>query len=67
MGLDSSRSPWENQALWELLLSPTDMEPSQHLLPEYEQWLEQTPDVHKWDSKYYKVLQCHWHYHSILC
>jgi hypothetical protein len=28
-------------------------------IPEYEQWLEQTPDAHKWDSKYYKV----WHYH----
>jgi hypothetical protein len=28
-------------------------------IPEYEQWLEQTPDAHKWDSKYYKVLQCH--------
>ncbi len=27
-------------------------------IPEYEQWLEQTPDAHKWDSKYYKVLQC---------
>jgi DNA topoisomerase II len=26
-------------------------------IPEYEQWLEQTPDAHKWDSKYYKV--CH--------
>lgn len=25
-------------------------------IPEYEQWLEQTPDAHKWDSKYYKVL-----------
>jgi len=24
-------------------------------IPEYEQWLEQTPDAHKWDSKYYKV------------
>jgi len=24
-------------------------------IPEYEQWLEDTPDVHKWDSKYYKV------------
>ena len=22
---------------------------------EYEQWLEETPDTHKWDSKYYKV------------
>ena len=27
-------------------------------IPEYEQWLEQTPDAHKWDSKYYKVSQC---------
>ena len=27
-------------------------------IPEYEQWLEQTPDARKWDSKYYKVLQC---------
>ncbi|KAI9452414.1 DNA topoisomerase [Lactarius psammicola] len=25
-------------------------------IPEYEQWLEQTPDAHKWDSKYYKGL-----------
>ncbi|KAL4065795.1 DNA topoisomerase, partial [Scleroderma yunnanense] len=25
-------------------------------IPEYEQWLENTPDVHKWDSKYYKGL-----------
>ncbi|KAI0297539.1 type II DNA topoisomerase [Multifurca ochricompacta] len=25
-------------------------------IPEYEQWLEQTPDPHKWDSKYYKGL-----------
>ena len=24
-------------------------------IPEYEQWLEQTADAHKWDSKYYKV------------
>ena len=24
-------------------------------IPEYEQWLEETPDAHKWDSKYYKV------------
>jgi hypothetical protein len=24
-------------------------------IPEYEQWLEDTPDAHKWDSKYYKV------------
>ena len=64
MGLDSSRSPWQNQALWELLLSPMDMESSQCLLPKYKQWLEQTQDAHKWDSKYYKVLQCHWHYHS---
>lgn len=24
-------------------------------IPEYEQWLEATPDAHKWDSKYYKV------------
>ena len=28
-------------------------------IPEYEQWLEQTPDAHKWDSKYYKVLHCY--------
>lgn len=25
-------------------------------IPEYEQWLENTPDAHKWDSKYYKGL-----------
>ncbi|KAG1725573.1 DNA topoisomerase [Suillus paluster] len=25
-------------------------------IPEYEQWLEDTPDAHKWDSKYYKGL-----------
>ncbi|KAH9963556.1 DNA topoisomerase [Russula dissimulans] len=25
-------------------------------IPEYEQWLEGTPDAHKWDSKYYKGL-----------
>ncbi|KAI9451533.1 DNA topoisomerase [Russula earlei] len=25
-------------------------------IPEYEQWLEVTPDAHKWDSKYYKGL-----------
>ncbi|KAI0264983.1 DNA topoisomerase [Gloeopeniophorella convolvens] len=25
-------------------------------IPEYEQWLERTPDAHKWDSKYYKGL-----------
>ncbi|KAI0056765.1 type II DNA topoisomerase [Artomyces pyxidatus] len=25
-------------------------------IPEYEQWLEETPDAHKWDSKYYKGL-----------
>ncbi|KIJ08620.1 hypothetical protein PAXINDRAFT_88607 [Paxillus involutus ATCC 200175] len=25
-------------------------------IPEYEQWLENTPDSHKWDSKYYKGL-----------
>ncbi|KAH9171021.1 DNA topoisomerase [Lactarius sanguifluus] len=25
----------------------------------YEQFPEQTPDAHKWNSKYYKVLQCH--------
>ncbi|KAH0838728.1 DNA topoisomerase II [Lanmaoa asiatica] len=25
-------------------------------IPEYEQWLERTQDVHKWDSKYYKGL-----------
>lgn len=24
-------------------------------LPEYEQWLEDTPDAKKWDSKYYKA------------
>ena len=24
-------------------------------IPEYEQWLEATPDAHKWTSKYYKV------------
>ena len=24
-------------------------------IPEYERWLEQTPDAHKWKSKYYKV------------
>ena len=24
-------------------------------IPEYEQWLENTPDSHKWKSKYYKV------------
>ena len=28
-------------------------------IPEYEQWLEQTPNAHKWDSKYYKVLKRH--------
>jgi len=27
-------------------------------IPEYEQWLENTPDAHKWDSKYYKVCRC---------
>ena len=26
-------------------------------IPEYEQWLEATPDAHKWDSKYYKVCE----------
>ncbi|KXN89810.1 DNA topoisomerase 2 [Leucoagaricus sp. SymC.cos] len=25
-------------------------------LPEYEKWLSETPDAHKWDSKYYKGL-----------
>ncbi|KAA1475411.1 type II DNA topoisomerase [Dentipellis sp. KUC8613] len=25
-------------------------------IPEYEKWLEDTPDAHKWDSKYYKGL-----------
>ncbi|KAH7884005.1 DNA topoisomerase [Phlebopus sp. FC_14] len=25
-------------------------------IPEYEQWLENTPDPHRWDSKYYKGL-----------
>lgn len=25
-------------------------------IPEYEQWLEDTPDAHKWESKYYKGL-----------
>ena len=25
-------------------------------IPEYEQWLENTPDSHKWKSKYYKVV-----------
>ncbi|OJA16788.1 hypothetical protein AZE42_03299 [Rhizopogon vesiculosus] len=25
-------------------------------IPEYEQWVEDTPDAHKWDSKYYKGL-----------
>lgn len=24
-------------------------------IPEYEEWLEDTPDAKKWDSKYYKV------------
>ena len=24
-------------------------------IPEYEQWLEATPDAHRWTSKYYKV------------
>lgn len=24
-------------------------------IPEYEQWLENTPDSHRWKSKYYKV------------
>ena len=24
-------------------------------IPEYEQWIERTPDVHKWKAKYYKV------------
>jgi DNA topoisomerase-2 len=24
-------------------------------IPEYELWLEETPDAHRWDSKYYKV------------
>jgi DNA topoisomerase-2 len=24
-------------------------------IPEYEQWLEEIHDAHKWDSKYYKV------------
>ena len=24
-------------------------------IPEYEQWLQDTPGAHKWDSKYYKV------------
>ena len=24
-------------------------------IPEYERWLETTPDVHKWKAKYYKV------------
>jgi hypothetical protein len=24
-------------------------------IPEYEQWLEDTPDAKKWDSKYFKV------------
>ena len=24
-------------------------------IPEYEKWLEETPDSHKWKSKYYKV------------
>jgi hypothetical protein len=32
-------------------------------IPEYEQWLEDTPDAHKWDSKYYKVRDSH----TILC
>lgn len=26
-------------------------------IPEYEKWLEDTPDARKWDSKYYKA--CH--------
>lgn len=24
-------------------------------IPEYEQWVEETPDAHKWEVKYYKV------------
>jgi DNA topoisomerase II len=26
-------------------------------VPEFEKWLEKTPDARKWTSKYYKVLQ----------
>lgn len=25
-------------------------------IPEYEQWLESTPDANKWESKYFKVI-----------
>ena len=36
-------------------------------IPEYEQWLEETPDAHKWDSKYYKVCDPpHSHFFSAL-
>lgn len=29
-------------------------------IPEYEQWIERTTDVHRWKAKYYKVWSpCH--------
>ena len=27
-------------------------------IPDYERWVETTPDAHKWDPKYYKVCCC---------